>query len=305
VAHAPKLLVCDLDNTLYDWVAYFVASFYAMVDVVVKLTGCDRETLLDDLREVHRKYHDSEHPFSLLETKSIIDLFPGKSRKEIAVELDEALHAFNSTRKKTLRTHPFVHEVLATLRSHGIQIVAHSESKLHAVVDRLRRLSLVDYFALIYCRERTNIEHPYRDSTVKWPGDFPMAKVIELSHHQQKPDPSVLLEICSNAGVSPSDAAYVGDSIARDILMAREADVFSIWAAYGARHDPDSYEKLVRISHWTVEDVEREKWLTETAASIKPDFVAENSFTDILYPFGLSLTSSPAFHAPRETNESV
>lgn len=66
-----KLLVCDLDNTLYDWVAYFVPSFYAMAAKVVELLGCDREKLLDDFREVHQRHHDSEQPFALLETRTV------------------------------------------------------------------------------------------------------------------------------------------------------------------------------------------------------------------------------------------
>lgn len=66
-----RLLVCDLDNTLYDWVSYFVPSFYAMINSAVKITGCDREILLDDMRAVHRNYGDSEQPFALLETETI------------------------------------------------------------------------------------------------------------------------------------------------------------------------------------------------------------------------------------------
>ena len=40
-----SLLVCDLDNTLYDCVAYFVPSFYAMVDAATSIMGCNRENL--------------------------------------------------------------------------------------------------------------------------------------------------------------------------------------------------------------------------------------------------------------------
>ncbi len=71
-----KMLVCDLDNTLYDWVGYFVPSFNAMVDAALPIIGCDREQLLDDLREVHQKHHDSEQPFALLETGSVRRRFP-------------------------------------------------------------------------------------------------------------------------------------------------------------------------------------------------------------------------------------
>ena len=35
---------------------HLVPSFYAMVDEVVTITGCDRETLLDDFRRVHQAY---------------------------------------------------------------------------------------------------------------------------------------------------------------------------------------------------------------------------------------------------------
>lgn len=282
-----RLLICDLDNTLYDWVEYFVASFYAMVDAAVALTGCDRERLLDDFRKVHQKYHDSEHPFSLLETETMRLLFPSCSTKELAKTLDQALHAFNSKRKKTLQLHPYVHEVLEALSSNGVQIVAHSESKFHAVIDRLRRLELTRHFARIYCQERTKIEHPYADSMEAREADVPATKIIELSHHQRKPDITVITEICSDLRVPLEETAYIGDSIAKDILMAKRAGIFAIWAAYGANHKSDTYEKLVRISHWTAEDVQQEKNLSQAAALVKPDFIARKSFAEILDPFEL------------------
>lgn len=286
--HRPKLLICDLDNTVYDWIEYFVPSFFAMVEAVVDITKCNLEVLLDDFRQVHQKHHDCEHPFSLLETDLVRHIFPGKSRKEIAEELDPAFYAFNTMRKKTLKTYPGVSDALSEISDNSISLVAHTESNLYAVVDRLRRLDLVKYFERIYCRERTKTSHPDAASVHDWFYEFPMERIIELSHHQRKPDTSVLLEICHDLGVLPSETAYIGDSIARDILMAKRADVFAIWAAYGAKHDPAKYEKLVRITHWTKEDVEREKMLSKAAQSVKADFIAESAFSEILKPFGLA-----------------
>jgi hypothetical protein len=78
------LLICDLDNTLYDWVGYFVPSFYAMVDTAVQITGCERETLLDDFRREHRARGDSEQPFALLETEANLSGPSGpRSRKTL------------------------------------------------------------------------------------------------------------------------------------------------------------------------------------------------------------------------------
>src|SRR5712692_8237439 len=96
------LLVCDLDNTLYDWIGYFVPSFYAMVDKAVAITGCDREQLLDEFRIVHQKFHDSEQPFALLETATVKELYGDVIPDRARIKLDPAFHAFNSERKRNL-----------------------------------------------------------------------------------------------------------------------------------------------------------------------------------------------------------
>jgi phosphoglycolate phosphatase len=275
-----KLLVCDLDNTLYDWVGYFVPAFYAMVDQVVSITGCDKEKLLDEFRGVHQKYADAEHPFALLETETIAKRFRTEPLHALK-DLDPAFHAFNSERKRHLKLHEGVLETLSALKAEGVQLVAHTESKLFGVVDRLTRFDLFQYFHHVYCRERSETPHPKRDPNA-WLTRVPPNVIVELSGHQAKPDPAVLLEICAREGFAANETAYVGDSVARDILMAKKASVFAIWAAYGAQHDPIQYEKLVRISHWTSAEVEKERQLKAEAKSLQPDFVAKKSFREVL-----------------------
>ena len=283
-----RLVVCDLDNTLYDWVSYFVPSFYAMVDNVLEITGWDREDLLSDFQKVHQKHHDSEHPFALLETNLVKKMFPDGDSRAAKEYFDDAFHAFNSVRKKTLRTFPQVHETLGTLKSNDIHLVAHTEAKLHAAVDRLRRLNLTQYFDKVFCRERADSRHPDGLSDEQWLKDFPVETITELSHHQRKPDPSVLSEICKLRAVEPSETAYIGDSIVHDIMMANAAGVFSIYAQYGTERDSSEWQKLVRVTHWTSEDVAREAELRKTAQSVTADFVAKKSFAEILIPLGLS-----------------
>jgi phosphoglycolate phosphatase-like HAD superfamily hydrolase len=283
-----ELLVCDLDNTLYDWVGYFVPSFYAMVDETVRISGCDREILLNDFRTVHQRAHDSEHPYALLETDCIKQTYKGMSVPQVLRILDPAFHAFNSARKKHLKLYPDVRETLERLSADGIRLVAHTESKLHGVVDRLSRLNLHIYFSRIYCRERSTVPLPEGLEKDDWLKNFPMDRVIELSHHQIKPDREILLEICGREGIEPSRAAYVGDSLAKDVLMAKWADVFSIWAKYGSNHDASTYAALVRVSHWTPADIAREKELQSMTRDLLPDSIADHSFGEVLPILGLS-----------------
>ena len=279
---AKRMLVCDLDNTLYDWVGYFVPSFNAMVDAAFPILDCGREQLLDDLRKIHQKHHDSEQPFALLETQVARKRLKGMSLTEMANVLDPAFHAFNSMRKKTLKLSPGVLPALRALEQTGVILVAHTESKLYGAFDRLQRLEILHYFRKVYCRERPLSVHPDQEASIAWFERIPMRMVRELAHHQMKPDPDVLLEICSPEGISPGEAAYVGDSIARDMLMAKRAGVFAIWAAYGAQHDPKTYADLVRVTHWTPDEIAREQRLKAEATSIRPDYTASSSFLDVL-----------------------
>jgi phosphoglycolate phosphatase len=288
-----KLLVCDLDNTLYDWVGYFVPSFYAMVDVAVAIMKCDREKLLDDFRIVHQHAHDSEHPFALLETQTVKDLYEGTPRLDVIQALDPAFHAFNSARKKNLKLYPQVRETLDLLSSSGITLVAHTESKLYGVVDRLRRLDLYRYFSRIYCRERLLDGSPSGKTLAEWLNEFPIERVTELASHQAKPSKEVLLEICADENLSPEETAYVGDSISRDMLMAKRAGVLSIWAEYGTKRDPETYAALVRVTHWTPDEVAREKMNSEEAKSIKPDCVAHSSFAEVAGALGIGREQNP------------
>jgi phosphoglycolate phosphatase len=83
----------------------------------------------------------------------------------------------------------------------------------------------------------------------------------------------------------------VGDSVARDVLMAKRAGVFAIWAAYGADHGVAEYAALVRVSHWTKEEVTREQRLKEEARRVQPDYVAQSSFAEVATALGLDNTS--------------
>jgi phosphoglycolate phosphatase len=163
-----------------------------------------------------------------------------------------------------------------------VTLIAHTEGKLYGVVDRLNRLDLFRYFSKVYCRERSQSPHPNPRLGAEWLARVPKDKIVELSRHQAKPDPAVLLEICEREGAKLQNVSYIGDSIARDILMAKRANVFSIWAAYGARHSRRMYSRLVRISHWTNEEVVLEQRLTKEAERIQPDYVAYRSFAEVL-----------------------
>ncbi len=273
------LAVFDLDNTLYDWYASFLPAFYSMVDAATSILCCDRELLLDQLRSIHVRHHDVEHPYSLLETPIVQQLL-GNNAREV---LDPALHAFNKARKDNLRLFPDVRETLKELERRNIKLVAFTDSSYFAALRRIRQLELVDAFTHIFCRAKSESNLANKPFVAE-PKDRLPAITIELPADEAKPDPRVLLDIARAENIGISSIAYIGDSISRDILMAKRAGCLAIWAKYGVRRDPEMYERLVRISHWTDEDIRREKNFANEAAAIVPDITCERSVAEIL-PF--------------------
>ena len=282
-----KVLVCDLDNTLYDWVSYFVPSLYALTEKAAVILGVSEDQLLDDLREVHQYHSDSEHPFALLETKSVLNRFGEENHAVAYKELNDAFYAFNQMRKRELRLFPDVKSVLAAIKLSGVRVIAHTESRFFAAADRVHRLGLTETFERIYCREEAQTKHPDSASAAEWLRRRDVKRFVKLPADDVKPDARVLMDICSAERTHAGSVVYFGDSIAKDMMMAKKAGSLAVWAKYGANHDPEMYSRLVRISHWTAADVEREKRFRLEARRVDPDFVCEKSIRELLDLFGI------------------
>ncbi|WP_243406074.1 HAD-IA family hydrolase [Sphingosinicella sp. YJ22] len=195
----------------------------------------------------------------------------------------KALAEIGLSKSNALIAYPGVHEALGVLLENGVRVIGHTEARPLAVKDRAKRLNLEPYFDRIYCRERAEAHIG---------GDFGSTEaftLVELSHHQQKPSPSVLREICEREDIDPSRALYVGDSLFKDVSMANAAGVDVAWAQYGTVSQQDLYPKLVAISHWRDEEIIRAKEFSRNKASARPDFVLDKSFFDILSCFGLHI----------------
>lgn len=276
MARAPiALVITDLDNTLYDWVLAFVPALYAMVDEAALLIGVDRERLLDDLQAVHRLHGDSEHPFALLETLVVQERFVGVSRNEVAQTLDPAFHAFNRVRKHNLKLYEGVYEALDRLHRIQVPVVAYTDARVINCIFRIERLGIKKFISHLYAPS-----HVIKEVGSLADEDF----VCLLPHTDRKPNPQTLIDICSRYDVEPSAALYIGDSLVRDIFMAKRAGLQSAWASYGTSYDKGLWEQLVRVTHWTDSDVEREKVLKEEARGVAADCVL-NRFSDLLEHF--------------------
>jgi len=278
-----RLLVTDLDNTLYDWVTFFAVSFYKMVDVATTILDVEQERLLDELQEVHKQHNTLEHPFALLETAAVKERFNGLSREKLAQRMAPAFDAFNRWRTKTLKLYPGVMETLQELNQLEVPVVGYTEATVPNALFRLRALGLEQLFQDLFAVTPSGLGH-YDSIRHHALLETPI-QVRYLTRGERKPNPSILLEICRHIGVSPQQTLFVGDSIALDMGMAKEAGVWAAWAQYGTDYEPDLWNQLVRITHWTEDDVRRSQEASLRFKDLSPDAILTHSLGDIFKSF--------------------
>ncbi len=279
-----RLVITDLDNTLYDWVTFFARSFDAMTKRAAAILDVSEEVLLDDVKRVHQRHHNSEHPFALLETDIVVRRFPNATRLERKAALDDAFYAFNRARKESLRLYPGVEAALETIRASGAVVIGHTEASVANALFRLGKLGLFRWIDRVYAIEDSGDGHPSgRDPAAPEHRE----RVRVLGHHERKPDTRVLLDICRDHGVAPGDALYVGDSLVSDMAMAKGAGVWAAWAKYGTVYEKERWETLTRVTHWTEEMVERAARAREARegdgkGEVVPDLILERGFGEVV-----------------------
>lgn len=279
---AKRVLITDLDNTLFDWFGVWYCSFNAMLEKVVEISLISEDTLISEIKCVHQKHGTSEYSFLLEELPSLQKKYG--DRKSINLAMDEAIHAYRSERKKMLKLYPTVYETLIELKNRNVSIIGYTESKEYYSNYRIHKLGLDGIIDELYSPRDHNVPDEVESQT-----QYKLVKTINkhTPENELKPNPSILLDIISHAHVEPKDCIYIGDSEMKDIAMAQDANVTDVFAKYGTCHfdnQKNAYELLRKVTHWTDEDVERERQIKENKRNVTPSFVA-NQFSDILFFF--------------------
>jgi phosphoglycolate phosphatase-like HAD superfamily hydrolase len=279
-----RLVILDLDNTLYNWVDYYVPAFQAMLRELMRLTGLSEEVLTGSFKRVHQRHRTSEYAFAIEELDALAPWTQGRSVPEILEQFRSAIDAFREVRKTELRLYPGVADTLFELRRQGRRLVAHTDAMMFYAMYRLRQLGIESLFdGLVAPRDHglppgvlPKWVRSHQDPSTYEPR---IPFVRELEPTMLKPNPIIVQEIMATFGAAPFDALYLGDSLHKDVAMAHQAGVHAVLAAYGRRCDPSNYAKLVEITHWTDEDVEVELALRRQKVEVEHQI---DSFSELL-----------------------
>lgn len=279
-----KVLITDLDNTLFDWVDIWYNSFSAMLGKVVEISGLQEDALKSEIRAVHQRHGTSEYAFLLEELPSLQEYCSGA---DIGSVFEPAIDQYRKARAKSLKLYPTVSNTLNILASKGVKIVAFTESMAFYTNYRLRKLALDEQIDVLFSPADHDLPKGMDVTTIrKYPAENYMLKKTIHKHTpkgQFKPNAEILKSILSEIGFRTEDCVYVGDSRHKDIAMAEDVGVDHAWARYGIALQRPEYELLREVTHWSDADVEREKQVAKR--DVEPDVVLEDCFGQILEKF--------------------
>ena len=282
-----RVLVTDLDNTLWDWFAAWHASFSGMLDALVEDSGVPRPVLEAEIKALHRRYGTTEYSNLLSEVPSLIAAAQGVEPWEAFPRPVEILR---KERRAHTALYPGVMDALVQIKAAGIDVVAYTESLAYWTTWRIRKTQLDGVIDVLYSAPDHDLPRGKSFEEMRSQPDSHYGLLHTRHEHVPrgvlKPNAEVLLSILDDLNLTATDAVYIGDSLMKDIAMAQAAGVADVHAHYGEVQTEPGYDLLRRVTHWSSEDVERERALAANAQVI-PTHICTSTFAEVLPVLGL------------------
>lgn len=281
-----NFVVTDLDDTIWNWLLMWHNSFKPYLERISKKFNIDIELLKNDFKDLHRKYGTAEASFIFNELKCLSEEQKKEIEKESIFE-KSIIHEFYSNKKNNLILYEGVLDTLKELKAKGVKIVAFTESHAFYTKYRIKHLELDGIIDCVYSPvdlfDRDSVKTYYPPE--HWEPQVTMFRY--LAREVRKPNKEILEIILKDFNAKKENTIYIGDKLDRDIYMAQQADITGVYAKYGHLINAPEYGLLVEVTHWTDEDVEREKrFKDEIGKTIpEPDVTLETSFNELFKHF--------------------
>lgn len=281
-----KLMILDLDNTLYNWVDYFAPAFRAMVHILSDQTGIPEETLTNDFSSVYLKYGSTEYPFSVQKLASL-EHFPEALIENLA---QQAFRAFSRSRVKRMRPYPGVPSTLHWAQKSGIRIAILTSAPGSNVNGKIRQLGILNYIDAIVSAPFFLPDDPATISRIKGhdltrgteseellavvaPRGSTKNQLERLAVQFDRAEVKAqgMTYLAKHFELDLKDCVMVGDSIHSDVQTATELGVKAIWARYGlhfANKNRETIEKLTPGGSQAVRSAYSRDGLPESAIPI-------------------------------------
>ena len=233
---AINTIIIDLDDTVWNWLESWYSVYAPGMEALADELDCSFEQACARVREAHRTAQSPE-PLGLaylLDSK--------------LPSVDQLRRSMWSAQLAALRTFEGVVSTLTQLKRKSYRIVACTESQYDLVRIRLFHTGLDKYL------DHLSTKCTYDPRSDQW--SFPnRTNFTPILPRMSKPNTDILWNLLEDLDKDPDQCLYVGDSLKRDIRMANDVGMPSVWANI-KRPLPQGYELIDKLTHWTDEELQ-------------------------------------------------
>jgi phosphoglycolate phosphatase len=267
----PRVIITDVDNTLFDWIEMWEKGFRVLLKDIVELAGLDEAEVKRSIRRANQSLGTSEHDDIAFQ----LDIFDSVMRDHQRESLDLIGRRFRASKEAATRLYPDVAPAMSFLQSRGIRIFCLTESVAPYAETRLSQLGLTGLVDGLICSEFPGATGVRAVSHSLW-----QIPVTTFPFELRKPNPRLLRLVSEVLEVPMSRLIYVGDSLYKDVMMANVSGVEVCWARYGDATASPSYATLREVSHWPDVDIETDRNIRQKRP--QPDHILSKGFHELI-----------------------
>lgn len=292
------LMVTDIDNTVFDWVQYYVHSIWELFEFVSKTIHVPVDVLAEQAKDVFTRHGSIEYPFLIQELDAVNQFFGA----DIDAMLEKAVRIgrerFLQASTQYLKPYDGVIAAFAAIKSQypDLPIVALTDAPRYVAMWKLNKLGLLSFFDAVYGLEDPRIPTCEINHRVKVDPDILLkhlrqsnfgftGKIRILPDDYEKPGvrglKTVLMDYELDETPQTRDRVlWIGDNLRKDVGLGNRLGVQTAWAEYGTRIDPANMKRLVAFS--PTENVHKNVYIkADSPESPKPRHTL-SAFSDVL-----------------------
>lgn len=293
-----KLIVTDIDNTVFDWVNYYVTAFSQMLSHVSKEIGVPWDVLAEESKAVFTAQGSIEYPFLVQELSSVNRFYGFDIDSMLEKLVRPARDLFLKAAEPLLKPYPGVADTLERLRREYPQtpIVALTDAPRYVAMWKLNKLGLLPYFDAVYGLADPRIPTCEINRRVKVDPDILLkhlqrsnfgfgGKIRILPDDYEKPGTRGLKTVLMDYDMDEpregrSKVLWIGDNLRKDVGLGIALGVETAWAEYGTRVSAELLAKLISFS--PTSNVHKNVYLKSGSPDVpRPQYVLE-SFSDLV-----------------------
>ncbi len=301
-----KLLVLDIDNTVFNWVEYYVTCMRALFEQVHAITGIAVAILQREAQVIFEAEGTIEYPFLIQEMPSVVEHYAHDVERMLREAVEPGRKAFNAAAQAALVPYAEVIETLATFRQRyaNVPVVALTDAPRYVAMWKLNKLGILEYFDAVYGLPDPRIPADPINLKVKVDPEILMkhlqkssfgfaGRIRVLPDDYEKPGTKGLKTVLMDFDMEShkEDVLWIGDNLRKDVGLGVRLGVHTGWARYGTIIRQEARDQLLLFS--PQQNVAKNVALDpQNDQSPQPDFVMD-SFKDLLAAIEGTLMKTP------------